>query len=385
MSSGVEWGVVAQADAITSILGGHPAIVAGGVLLAIALVAVGWWSRLGRSPATRFRAVLEGHEAVTVLLHPNPDPDAMATAMGVQAIAQAVDTDVTVQYPGQIRRQENRAFQTVFKQDFEQIEMASDLETETVVLVDHNEPRGFHGSKSIDPVAVIDHHPGSGTGESFTDVRPEYGACATILTEYLDELGWELRNSGDGPSVSDTLATGLLYGIHSDTKRLTSGCALAEFDAAGYLYQGIDEDQLGRVANPKVNADVLEGQARAITNREVRNAFAVSDVETVTNVDVIPQAAEELQRLEGVTAVVVVGRREGTLHLSGRSRDDRVHIGKALKAAVEDIPMAEAGGHARMGGGQLSIEHMEGLGPGDGLTVPEFRDRLFKAMTGELQ
>jgi hypothetical protein len=38
-----------------------------------------------------------------------------------------------------------------------------------------------------------------------------------------------------------------------------------------------------------------------------------------------------------------------------------------------------------MGGGQLSIEHMEGIGPGDGVSFEEFTERLFEAMTGELQ
>ena len=386
MSPGVAGGVIAQADAITSLLGDRPAVAVGAVLFVVTLVAIGWWlvARRRRSPATRFRTVLAGHDEIAVLLHPTPDPDAMAAAMGVQALARAVDTDVTVQYPGQIQRQENRAFQTVLEQDFEQIEIGGDLEADSVVLVDHNEPRGFHGSDAIDPVAVIDHHPGGGTGKEFTDVRLEYGACATIIAEYLDELGWE-HNTDVGSSISDELATGLLYGIQSDTKRLTSGCSPAEFDAAGFLYQGVDEERLDRIANPQVNAEVLEVKARAVTNREVRNAFAVSDVGDIGNIESIPQAAEELLRLEGVTAIVVIGQRDGTLHLSGRSRDDRVHMGETLEAAVEDIPMAEAGGHARMGGGQLSIEHMEGLGPGDGLTVPEFHDRLFEAMTGELQ
>ncbi|MCU4717552.1 DHH family phosphoesterase [Halapricum hydrolyticum] len=387
MLPGADGGVVSQIDAVVSLLGERPAIAVGAVFVVLVLVAVGWWlfSRWRRSPAARFRGVLKDQDEVAILLHPNPDPDAMASAMGVQSLADAIETDASIQYPGQIRRQENRAFQTVLDQDFERIETAGDLEAETVVLVDHNEPRGFPGADGIDPIAVVDHHPGEGTGETFTDVRPEYGACATIVTEYLDDLGWDPTDMDDGPTVPDELATGLLYGIQSDTKHLTKGCSPAEFDAAGFLYRGVDEELLDRVANPEVDAEVLEVKARAITSRDVRNAFAVSDVEDVGNVDAIPQAAEELLRLEGVTAIVVFGRRDGTLHLSGRSRDDRVHMGKALKAAVEDIPMAEAGGHARMGGGQLSIEHMEGLGPGDGLTVAEFRDRLFEAMTGELQ
>jgi hypothetical protein len=58
-------------------------------------------------------------------------------------------------------------------------------------------------------------------------------------------------------------------------------------------------------------------------------------------------------------------------------------MGKTLEHVVEEIPMSSAGGHARMGGGQLSIEHMEGIGPGDGVPRAEFIDTLFAAMTGD--
>jgi hypothetical protein len=59
-------------------------------------------------------------------------------------------------------------------------------------------------------------------------------------------------------------------------------------------------------------------------------------------------------------------------------------MGKSLRAVVEDVPMAGAGGHARMGGGQLSIEHMKGLGPSEGMTREKFKDRLFEAMNGDI-
>ena len=116
-------------------------------------------------------------------------------------------------------------------------------------------------------------------------------------------------------------------------------------------------------------------------SREV--PFAVADVGEVHTVDAIPVAAEELLALEGVSAVVVIGELDGMLHLSGRSRDDRLHMGDALKHVVEDIPMSSAGGHARMGGGQISITHMEGLRPDSGITREELSDRLFEAMSGE--
>jgi len=393
-------GMVAEAvGGVAGRLGTLPARLAEEPLLAVGILAllvflgVGLWllGRIRRPPGEKFARLLAGREAVAVLMHPNPDPDAMACALAVQEVGDSVGTETTLYYSGQIRHQENRAFETVLDLDFDRIENAGQLEEPEVVLVDHNEARGFAGAEQISPLAVVDHHPGGGTGEEFTDVRPENGACATIFSEYFDELGWEPV----GPDAGDTMedgddvvppltATGLVYGIQSDTKQLTKGCSDAEFEAAAYLYTGIDEDKLDRIANPEVDAEVLDIKAKAITNREVRNAFAISDVGMVSNVDAVPQAADELLRLEGVTAVVVIADRDGTLHLSGRSRDDRVHMGKTLDAAVADVPMGSAGGHARMGGGQLSTEHMAGLGPGEGLTREQFHERLFAAMSGDV-
>ncbi len=379
-------------DVVTSIQA-DPLLATGvavGVVVALVLV----WvviRRLRRTTGERFRRHLAGADSLAILMHPNPDPDAMACAIAVDALADAVGTEASIHYPGQIRHQENRAFETVLDLSFDRIERAADLEGETIALVDHNSPRGFTGAEDVSADLVVDHHPGGGTGREFTDVRTERGACASILADYFEEIGWTpvgpdaLETVPDDRKILDpSLSTGLLYGIQSDTSHLTKGCSASEFSAAAYLYSGIDEDKLDRIANPEVDAEVLDVKARAITERSVRNAFAVSDVGKVSNVDAIPQAADELLRLEGITAVVVFGVSDGTVHLSGRSRDDRVHMGKTLRETIEDIPMADAGGHARMGGGQISLDHLEGLGPTQGFTRSEFVDRLFDALNADL-
>ena len=376
-------------SAVRSLLAGNPQLA---VLLALAglvlLLAAGLlYRRLRRTPGERFQYALSKPDTVTVLMHPNPDPDAMAAALGVAHLAESVGTTTSIKYSGQIRHQENRAFRTVLDVEAEAVEDAAELPPGEVVLVDHNEPRGFTGARGVEPYAVVDHHPGEGTGRAFTDVRVDYGACATLLAEYYDELGLapaDPEANANGTAVPTAVATGLLYGILSDTNHLTRGCSAADFRSSAFLYPGVDEEALDRIANPQVDAEVLDVQARAISNRVVRAPYAVSDVEGVSNVDTIPQAAEELLQLEGVSAVVVVGEKEGTLHLSGRSRDDRVHMGDALAAAVDAVPMSSGGGHARMGGGQVSIEHLHGLGPGDGLTREDLEERLFDAMGGDL-
>jgi len=356
------------------------AVVAFVVVVLATVGALAWWWKRRQHPSRRLKRALGGTDEVSILMHPNPDPDAMASAMAAATIARSVGSTPALQYPGSIRHQENRAFRTVLDLDLDCIETRGDLHDD-VVLVDHNLARGFQGAAGVEPLAVVDHHPGEGTGR-ITDVRPEAGACSSMFVEYFEELDATV-GADDGLSVSPELATGLVYGIQSDTNHLTKGCSADEFEASAYLYPAINEDLLDRIANPQVPVEVLETKARAITDHEVEGSYAVCDLGDVPNVDAIPQAADELTHLEGVTAVVVFGNYDGVVHVSGRSRDDRVHMGEALQAAIEGIPMAEAGGHARMGGGQLSLDHMNGIGPSNGVSRPEFSQRLFGAMAGD--
>jgi len=365
-------------------------VIAGlGVVVLVGVLVLVWYWRRRRRRSHLFRAALADRDAVSILMHPNPDPDAMASAVAVAHLADHVDTGTQLQYPGKIQHQENRAFETVLDLDLERIESSEDLAGEAIVLVDHNEARGFAGAGSVKPYAVVDHHPGGGTGAQFTDVRTEYGACATILAEYFEELGATVSGDDTGGTpgeltVPGYLATALIYGIQSDTNRLIAGVSTAEFDACRYLYAGIDRELIDRIANPNVSPEVLEIKARAIRNRRVDHPIAVSNVERVKNADAIPQAADELIALEGVTTVVVYGFHDGTMYLSGRSRDDRIHMGKSLKATFEGLPMASAGGHARMGGGQVAVEHVEGRGPSEGMDREEFERKLFDALRGNL-
>ncbi|MFC7186836.1 DHH family phosphoesterase [Halorubrum yunnanense] len=363
--------------------------------VAVVLVAITSGYLLFRARWTsgvRFRRLLAEQDEITVLMHPNPDPDAMSAALGVASLASQVDVDATVQYPGQIRHQENRAFRTVLDLDLEPIEHVSELAAESVVLVDHNEPRGFAGADGVLPVAVVDHHPGDGAGERFTDVRTDYGATASVIAEYFKQNDatpvppdkHASETNSDLTLPTDT-ATGLLYGILSDTKHLTVGASEPDFAAAAYVYPGVDQDRLDRIANPAVDAEVLEVKARAIAGRRVEGSFAVADVGGVNNVDAIPQAADELIQLEGVSAVVVVGERDETVHLSGRSRDDRVHMGNAINAVLADFENGNGGGHSRMGGGTVTPK-IDPTSDADPETIDrdQLADALFRAMAGDV-
>lgn len=350
-------------------------------VLALVLVLLGllWWY-FRPTTADRFVKAIADRDRIAVLMHPNPDPDAMASAMGVSALADSVDTEAEIQYSGQIRHPENRAFETVLDCNFDHIEGRDDLAAETLVLVDHNEPRGFDGADGIESHAIIDHHPGSGVGRAFTDIRTDRGSCASILVDYVRDRGWSNQADVEGQSLTPRLATALLYGIQSDTTSFTRSCTAAEFDAAAYLFPAADPDSLDRIANPQVDSETLEVKATAITDRQVRGSFLVSHVGSISNLDALPIAAEELVRLEGITAAIITGERDGNLHVSGRSRDDRVHMGKIVSTALDVVPDASSGGHARMGGGEAELAS---LGP-TSTEHGDLQDRFFAAMNGEL-
>jgi hypothetical protein len=62
-------------------------------------------------------------------------------------------------------------------------------------------------------------------------------------------------------------------------------------------------------------------------------------------------------------------------------------MGRTLEAVVEDLPNASAGGHARMGGGQ--IQERVALPNGgeeevESVPRPELVDRLFRSMSGDI-
>ena len=62
----------------------------------------------------------------------------------------------------------------------------------------------------------------------------------------------------------------------------------------------------------------------------------------------IPQAADMLLTLEGVTTSMVYGITDTHITLSARNKDIRLHVGDVMKEAFAKIPGASAGGHATM-------------------------------------
>lgn len=291
-------------------------------------------------------ALRQVDDPVAVVPHDNPDPDAIASAIGLSRIAEWVGIRAEPCYFGDIQHQENRALVNLLSIDMRSPEDALLEEFGAVALVDHSRP-GVNDSLSeaTDVSIVVDHHPPRGPVDgTFVDIRPDAGSTSTIIAEYLRTLGIE---------PSQDLATALLYGIQTDTREFTRQVGPEDFRAAGDLVELVDESILEKVESPQISQETLETLGSAIREREVQGSVLLSCVGRITNRDALAQAAERLLGLENISVALTFGFTETTVYVSARSRGTDTDIGETLREALGKI--GSAGGHADMAGAQLPL------------------------------
>lgn len=282
-----------------------------------------------------------------IITHKNPDPDAISSAMALAAIANNASNaklSTRILYEGNIGHQENRAFVNLLEIKMERLTPAILSECNYLALVDCVAP-GMNNDLPLDtPInIVIDHHSTEGVVRSrkpdFLDSRPNVGATASIMTQYLQELYLPIEKK---------VATALFYGIRADTKEFQRNISPQDLHNAAYLLPLSDRSLLEVIMAPSVSQETVDVMGHAIVNREVKHGYLFSNVGYVRNRDAIPQAADMLLNLEGVTTAMVYGITDANITLSARNKDIRLHVGDVMKEAFSPIPGASAGGHATM-------------------------------------
>ncbi|MEI6840518.1 MAG: DHH family phosphoesterase [Methanomicrobiales archaeon] len=300
----------------------------------------------------RLYATLAGWEGTLgIITHNNPDPDAISSAMALAAIARNANPDkldCRIFYEGIIGHQENRTMVNLLEIRMERMTPQLVEECNYLALVDCAGP-GINNSLSprthVD--IILDHHKDGMHSEAtagFVDIRPGLGATASILTQYLQEL--------DIP-VEKPVATGLLYGIRSDTKDFKRNITPQDMNYAAFLLPLTDADLLDKIMSPSLSQETLDVLGSAIRNRKIRSGYLFSNVGYVRNRDTLPQAADLLINLEGVNTALVYGITDEAIIMSVRNRDIRLHIGNVLAEAFGDI--GEAGGHPNMAAATIPL------------------------------
>jgi nanoRNase/pAp phosphatase (c-di-AMP/oligoRNAs hydrolase) len=290
-----------------------------------------------------------GKHRALILTHDNPDPDAMASAIGLAAILEEVaGVPARVAFGGIVGRAENRALVRVLKLPMVPVSRIVFDEFDYIVLVDTQPEFGNHSLlPRVQPDAVVDHHPARASTYDvpFADVGGDYGATASIVTGYV-------RAAGIVPTRE--LATALFYGIKSDTRDL--GRELGPADVANYqwLFPYVDHGALSEIEHPTVSANYFSALHRALEKARRHRDSLVADLGHVHTPDMVAEVADRFLSLEGIRWSLAQGEYDGNLYISIRTSDRRMNAGRLVRDIL--VPLGgSAGGHGSMAGGRLAL------------------------------
>jgi nanoRNase/pAp phosphatase (c-di-AMP/oligoRNAs hydrolase) len=288
----------------------------------------------------RLREFAAGDSPIPVLVHPDPDPDALSSALCLRKLLYRKGHQLPIVTTRTMSRPENRRMAELLRLRVTEVTESELLDFDRLIVVD-SQPAFLRGRSNTPRLAVIDHHPlESGYDAEFLDVRDGYGATATILTEYL--------RSDDRLRINAPLATAMLYGIQTDTDGLARGVSAADVSAYAHLQRSSDPMLLRRMKKPSYPLKVAQSFGRAIGGLLHESDLVVAWVGSVDNdaAHIFADVADFCIGIEAVTWAIAAGLLESGLVLTIR------HAGKEPGAG--GLARRLAGSDGR-GGGHTSM------------------------------
>jgi nanoRNase/pAp phosphatase (c-di-AMP/oligoRNAs hydrolase) len=295
----------------------------------------------------RLVELLGPREKVGILLQPDPDPDGIASGLALRALLGRRSPTAPLVSFGAVTRPENVAMVKALGIEVRTIGAEELDEFDGLALVDV-QPTVFGEpppTRVTMPDVVIDHHPERGGYDAvLRDLRPNYGATSTILTEYLRASGTEVRGK---------LATALLYGIKSDTQLLGRDTSPHDMGAFAFVHTYHSPALLRRIERPALPHEGLRALGRALAASRVEEGIHLLVLGRVRE-DVIPQVADLGLQAEGAEWAIAAGIVGSDLVFSVRNVGWVRAAGDVVRAVVEGMGLG--GGHRSMAKGIIPLK-----------------------------
>jgi nanoRNase/pAp phosphatase (c-di-AMP/oligoRNAs hydrolase) len=286
---------------------------------------------------------------VLVLLY--PDPDSMASALAVKRLLWKQVQRVVIAYIGEIQRLENQAMMELLRIPLVRISQVDLDYFQKRVLVD-SQPHHYEAFGRLSYEAIIDHHPiVAEVRAPFVDIRPEYGATATILIEYL-------RAAGIQPSTN--LATALLYAIKTDTANFERDATEQDVKEFRYAFQFANMNLLRKIELSELRLSDLRYFRLALERMVVTKKGLFAYLGEVETPDLCVQIADFFMRVHGMKWTYVSGLYRGKLIVIIRNDGYRKDAGRLARRAFG--PFGSAGGHRGAARAEVPLEALREMG-----------------------
>ncbi|MEJ2155049.1 MAG: DHH family phosphoesterase [Desulfobacteraceae bacterium] len=296
----------------------------------------------------RFRQHFAGEDHVLIPI--NADPDAIASAMAVKRLLWRKTASVTIANVNEIKRPDNL---TMIRLVGVKLIPFKNIEPErftAMVMVD-SQPSHHEDLSGLQPRAIIDHHAAEKASQApYMDIRPHYGATASIMIEYL-------RAARIKPSVK--LATSLFYAIKTDTSNFERKTTSEDLKAFQYVFRNANKALAYRIEQAEMDIGFLKYFKRAIEERRLSKGRAFVHLGPVVHPDVCVQVADFFLRVNTVNWSIVSGLHHRKLVVIFRNDGIRKNAGTLAKKCFGRWGMA--GGHKSAARAEVSVEAIEAL------------------------
>jgi nanoRNase/pAp phosphatase (c-di-AMP/oligoRNAs hydrolase) len=281
----------------------------------------------------------------------NADPDAMASAMALRRILSRRVHEAVIAKINPITRPDNLAMIRYTRIRMREYSPEILRGFSRLALVD-SQPHHHALFRDLPFSLVIDHHPlaDAPPDAGYSDIRPEYGATSTLLTEYLYNL--EIR-------PGKLLATALQFGIKTDTASFERHSSDVDLRAYHYLSRYADKAILSRIARSAFHYRWLGLLARACTNMYSVKSGQYAFIGEVDNPDVLVIVADFLMQVYEIRWVAVAGIYGETVVIIFRGDGVSRDVGSV--AARISAEIGSGGGHKVMGRAEFPLSAAEGM------------------------
>ncbi|MFP3980897.1 MAG: DHH family phosphoesterase [Desulfobacterales bacterium] len=286
-----------------------------------------------------------GSDHVLILI--NADPDAIASAMAFQRILWRRVTRITVSNVNTITRPDNMAMIRLLDVTLIHVTKIAPQDYTKVIILD-SQPSHHESFRDFQFNVIIDHHEPDGTEAPFKDIRPEYGATASIMTEYM-------KTAKIKPSAK--LATALFHAIKTDTNNFERMATNADIRAFQFLFRHANIHLARRIEQVDLRMNFLDWFKLAIEQKIVDSDRIFVHLGSVETPDICVLIADFFMRVNTVTWSIVSGFNSGRLIIILRNDGLRKDAGSVASKQFGNL--GTAGGHKSMARAEIPIESLK--------------------------
>ncbi|MBL4942351.1 MAG: DHH family phosphoesterase [Colwellia sp.] len=312
-------------------------------------------------------------DRIIIQAHDFPDHDAISSAYALAHLFQAKGATTLIVYNGNIDRISLSNMIDWLEIPVFHINQVTLSPADKIVTVD-----GCIGEKNVldlpgDEIAVIDHHQVTAPPNLwFSDIRPEYGATATILYEYYCLLGLKMPRN---------VATALMVGLNIDTANLTRGFVNADIRSFAYFNNNARLDIVNKVCRNEIELKELALFTHAMSRVQIELGVATVFMTVACPKNMLGILSDFLLKVNEIDVVIVATQANDNIQISLRSECPKTNVGLVAREILNDSGRGFGGGHSHMAGGIILKDHKHHFGLIDQYHFKPFVERFIELRT----